>query len=160
MHYQIMSQFPCEFLFVLFFFVCLCSRDPDVLRHLPDGLLAIDSFWYGGTPGVMATSLERVLEAVTCLLLSQSNTVPYSSINGSDWLRDLSKTSDHGSGPLNSQFNTFHDAPANYLKYLKASSINNSTNWGSSSSNDISHRKNVSITSLRSTFNFFDNFRW
>ena len=129
------------------------SRDPDVLRQLPDGLLAIDSFWLGGVHDFMATSLERVLEAVTCLLLSQSNSVPYSDNNGNDWLNNLTGTNGQSTGSQRSSFNSVHNGHLSNLDYLKASSINSSNSSNSSSTN------NIPFASLRSTSDFVDTFR-
>ncbi|RUS86619.1 hypothetical protein EGW08_005635 [Elysia chlorotica] len=131
------------------------TRDPDVLRHLPDGLLAIDSFWLGGLRDVMATSLEHVLEAVTCLLLSQSNSVPYPN-NGTDWLNNTSGTQDQTAGSENPYLGGIRNGQPKNLDYLKyshnISSNNNSTN---SSFNTM----NLQLVSLRSTLDFVDTFK-
>ncbi|GFR79501.1 glutamate receptor ionotropic, NMDA 3A [Elysia marginata] len=138
------------------------TRDPDMLRQLPDGLLAVDSFWLGGIPDIMATSLERILEAVTCLLLSQSTSVPYpnNTKHGSDSsIANVSRTQGVNGSEQFLLKNLDNDR-LTYLNYLKASSSDSDNSFPTTSNSSSSNSTiRLSLTSLRSSFEFFDKFR-
>ncbi|GFN73664.1 glutamate receptor ionotropic, nmda 3a [Plakobranchus ocellatus] len=152
------------------------SRDESVLQKLPDGLLAIDSFWLGGLSDVMATSLERGLDAITCLLNRQSNTVPFANQYGG-FVRNRSNRNDNVTPSndnivMNDRTNysninnvdrlerssTYKKNKGN-LSYLDGSIFTTNKTRNSSSDNSTTNETVVTIASLRASIDFANSFK-
>lgn len=58
---------------IFFLYHSTYSRDPNLIAQLPEGLLAIDSFWLGGVAEVMVKALNYVISATIKTLKDKSN---------------------------------------------------------------------------------------
>ncbi|XP_059146855.1 uncharacterized protein LOC131934758 [Physella acuta] len=90
------------------------SRDQDIIQQLPEGLLAIDSFWLGGIPKLMVKALDYVITATSCYLRDDDRgsnfSVPYD-------LKTLVKG--NNSKVFYTEFRNVSDFPAGFKRCLR-----------------------------------------